>query len=245
VSKIRWDKVSLIRSSANLTKEVLKAVSLTVNKGEVYTILGPSGSGKSTLLRLINRLIEPSSGEIYLDNINIREIPVIELRRRIGLVFQQPVLFPGSVQENINYSAKIQGKNFAQAAEYLTMVGLDSELLTMEVSKLSGGQQQRVALARALANKPEVLLLDEPTSALDIQATEQLEALIVNLVKTLGLTVLWVTHNIDQAKRVGDRTMLLVDGRVIEDRVTPDFFNFPREEIAVEFLAGKLKTRGN
>lgn len=238
------DKVSLRRSQQKSYKDILSEVSLTVNQGEIYTVLGPSGSGKSTLLRLINRLVEPSSGDIYIEGRNVQQIPVVELRRRIGMVFQQPALFLGTVEENILYGPQIRKDSTVKANDYLTMVGLEENLLPRDPVTLSGGQQQRVALARALANKPEVVLLDEPTSALDIRSTEQLQTLIMHLVRDLNLTVVWVTHNIEQAKKVGDRAMLLVNGKVIEDQVTQDFFYCPHQDLTRKFLEGTLETEG-
>lgn len=242
--EIRCQGVSLTKTNDGLSKEILRAVSLTARQGEIYTVIGPSGSGKSTLLRLINRLLEPSSGTIFFAGSDIKHMPVTEVRRKIGLVFQQPVLFPGSVEENICYGPRLSGDNSVDWAKYLDLVGLERDLLQRDAAALSGGQQQRVALARALANKPEALLLDEPTSALDPRATEQLEDLVMSLVKSLGLTVIWVTHNMDQAKRVGNRTMLLVNGQVIEDRATGDFFSRPEQETTIRFLAGKLESGG-
>ncbi len=240
--EIRCQGVSLTKLQGGLSTEILRAVGLTARQGEIYTVIGPSGSGKSTLLRLINRLLEPSSGTIFFAGSDIRRMPVTEVRRKIGLVFQQPMLFPGSVEENLCYGPRLRGDNSREAAKYLDMVGLERELLQRDAAALSGGQQQRVALARALANKPEALLLDEPTSALDPRATEQLEDLILGLVQSLRLTVVWVTHNMEQAKRVGDRTMLLVNGQVVEERPTADFFSWPEQELTIRFLAGKLES---
>ncbi|MDA8440988.1 MAG: phosphate ABC transporter ATP-binding protein [Peptococcaceae bacterium] len=237
------DRVSLSRKQGGVEKKVLSLVSMCVTKGEIYTIIGPSGSGKSTLLRVINRLITASAGTVMYEGKNICDIPVTELRRKVGMVFQQPVLFPGTVESNILYGPKLNHSEVVPL-EYLRMVGLPEELLHRDVNKLSGGQQQRVSLARSLANKPDVLLLDEPTSALDIRSTEQLEEMINKLVQELQLTVVWVTHNLEQAQRVGKTTLLLVNGQVVEEQNTNEFFLSPQSNTTVEFLAGKLLTGG-
>lgn len=244
MSVVRLEQVSVVKPQNNISKKILDSVSFTAEDSQIYVIVGPSGSGKSTLLRLINRLTDPTEGHIYYREQDIRKVPVTDLRRKIGMVFQQPVLFSGTVEENIYYGPRLKGEKGNQAEDYLKMVGLGNKFGPRDVKTLSGGQQQRVAVARALINKPDVLLLDEPTSALDPTATEQLESLMVGLVKSFGLTLVWVTHNIEQAKRVGDRTMLLVNGQIVEDRPTTEFFAHPEHELAKQFLAGKLEAGG-
>lgn len=221
-------------------QNILHEVSFEVETGEIVCIIGPSGAGKSTLLRLINRLNEPSSGNIYFDGTDVCKMPVVGLRQKVGMVFQQPALFAGTVVDNILYGPRLRREKGVEAIEFLDMVGLPSEFLSRDIGTLSGGQQQRVSLARTLANRPEVLLLDEPTSALDIRSTEQLESLILRLVQSMGLTVLWVTHLIEQAKRVSDRVMLLVSGELNEFSPTNHFFTEKGSDIKQKFLAGEL-----
>jgi putative ABC transport system ATP-binding protein len=196
---------------------VVTGISLDVYHGEMLGIVGPSGSGKSSLLRLLNRLDEPTSGTVFLDGQDYRQLSPRELRRRVGMVTQRPFLFPGNVAGNIRFGPLQRGEIVADEdiARLLERVGLPG-FAGREVANLSGGEQQRVSLARALANHPEILLLDEPTSALDEQARTGVEQLICNLVKDTSLTCVMVTHDRDQARRMCDRVALLEAGRLIQ-----------------------------
>ncbi|HEY52191.1 MAG TPA: ATP-binding cassette domain-containing protein [Caldilineae bacterium] len=191
-------------------------VTITVTQGEVVTIVGPSGAGKSSLLRLLNRLDEPSSGEIFLDGQDYRSIPPQALRRRAGMLMQLAYLFPGTVNDNIRFGPRQQGKDLtaAEIEDLLARVGL-SNFGGRDVAKLSGGEAQRVALARTLANDPELLLLDEPTSALDESAKAEVETLLVEIMHERGLTCLWVTHDLAQAERMATRIMLMEKGKIV------------------------------
>ena len=186
---------------------------------------------------------EIQRGEIALEGEDIRQINVYELRRRIGLVIQKPIFFPGTVGDNILYGPRLWVKDHSALADpkhYLEMVGLDPDWVERDPNTLSGGQQQRVSLARTLANNPEVLLLDEPTSALDAQASEHLETLITNLCRERELTVIWVTHDVHQAERVASDVTLLYRGKVVEQGSAKRFFSGPSTEEGRTFLAGKL-----
>lgn len=198
-------------------KFIVEDVSLAVAKGEVLCVLGPSGSGKSSFLRLLNRLSEPSSGVVYLEDRDYRELSPRELRRRMGMVTQQAFLFPGAVADNVRFGPKQRGEilNDELVEDCLRSVGL-SGYAGREVSTLSGGEAQRVSIARALANQPIVLLLDEPTSALDEQAKGGIEALIRQIVKERELTCVMVTHDVLQARRMADRVALFSGGRVVK-----------------------------
>ncbi|KHO61291.1 phosphate ABC transporter ATP-binding protein, PhoT family [Thermoanaerobacter sp. YS13] len=228
-------------SYSSFGKEILKNISVKFEGGAIHTIVGPSGAGKSTLIKLINRLIEPTHGSILIDDVDIKTIDVIDLRRRIGMVFQQPHLFEGTVKENIEYGPMLKGEKNIHVEYYLSIVGLNSEYATRDVKNLSGGEQQRVSIARTLANNPETLLLDEPTSALDPTSTEIVEKLIFYLKEKMNLTIIWITHNMEQAKRIGDYTALLNKGQLIEYAKTYDFFTNPQNEITKLFIQGKLK----
>jgi len=197
--------------------EVLHDISLTVEPGETLGIIGPSGSGKSSLLRCLNRLEEPAPGTVFLYGEDITTLPVVALRRRVGMVFQQPAMFPGTVADNITYGPSLRGEALApeRVKELLDMVLLGPELAGRPAAELSGGQAQRVAIARALANEPDVLLLDEPTSSLDPIATRTVEETLAALRERLGLTLVWVSHAVEQARRVADRVLLLDGGRVV------------------------------
>src|SRR3712207_5198311 len=162
----------------------------------ITSIIGPSGAGKSTLLRTINRLIEPTAGEIYLDGSPTSGMDPLSLRRRVGMVFQLPALFGASVEDAILYGAHLAGKD-ADAGRLLEMVGLESAIGRRDPQTLSAGQQQRVSIARALALEPEVLLMDEPTSALDEAARRRIEDLVWELNARLDLTIVLVSHALE------------------------------------------------
>ena len=174
-------------------------------------IVGPSGAGKTSLLRCLNRLEEPQSGEVLLDGANIRTLDPTTLRKRVGMIFQTPILFQGSIRSNLTYG--LDGVDDRALLETLDAVGLSRSFLERDSTALSVGQGQRVCIARALVRGPEVLLMDEPTSALDKDATARIEALIRDLAEG-GLAIVLVTNDLAQASRVADRALLLVEGRV-------------------------------
>jgi putative ABC transport system ATP-binding protein len=244
--KLKLDRVArkrAVRQDENVEEiTVLKNVSLDIKSNEVFTVVGPSGSGKSTLLRLLDRLEDLSDGSIFLDGQNIKEMDVIALRRKVGLVFQVPILFDDTVERNILFSLKVRGEADLEgvAEKYINLVGLDRNLLCRNSNELSVGQKQRISIARALTSEPEVLLMDEPTSALDPTATCNIENLILNLKSQMGLTIIFVTHDIEQAKRVGERGMLLVNGEKIEEGKIPDLFENPKNAITKKFVDGIL-----
>lgn len=166
---------------------------------------------------MLNRLAEPTSGTVFLEDKDYRELPPRELRRRMGMVTQQAFLFPGSVADNVRFGPRQRGEALSDGTveQLLQNVGLGG-YTEREVSTLSGGEAQRVSIARALANQPIVLLLDEPTSALDEQAKGGIEALIVQIVKDRELTCVMVTHDVAQARRLADRVALFASGRVVQ-----------------------------
>jgi len=218
--------------------EILKGVDAEAPGGAITAVVGPSGAGKSTLLRAVNRLIEPTAGEIYVDGEPTSKMDPLELRRRVGMVFQLPALFGDSVEEAILYGARLAGLA-ADAARLLEMVGLDRSLLARNPEALSVGQQQRVSIARALAVGPEVLLMDEPTSALDEAARRRVEELTRELNASLGLTMLFVSHDLAQVERVADRVVLLSAGRSEGSWEKEEFFSGAGDR-ARRLLSGKL-----
>jgi len=236
----RFDIVRLSLKRQDLL--VLTDVNLTVAPGEIVCLLGPSGGGKSSLLRCLNRLSEPPPETVFVDNEDVTQIEVLALRRRVGMVFQHVALFPGSVAENVSFGPGFleEGLTAQQIVELLAMVDLPPELADRDSQELSGGQAQRVAIARALAVGPSALLLDEPTSALDPAATRHVESAVFKLRHTLGLTVLWVTHDSEQANRVADRVYLLVDGQVVDEGTPAQLFSPDSKHLSATFAAGEL-----
>ncbi|NOY11185.1 MAG: amino acid ABC transporter ATP-binding protein [Archaeoglobi archaeon] len=221
---------------------VLKGVNLEVEKGEVVVIIGPSGSGKSTLLRCINRLEEPTSGRIFLDDEEITSdrVDINRIRQRIGMVFQQFNLFPHlTAIENVTLApVKVKGMDREEAyrigMRLLEKVGLKDKA-NYYPHQLSGGQQQRVAIARALAMNPEVMLFDEVTSALDPELVKEVLEVMRGLARE-GMTMLVVTHEMGFAREVGDRVIFMDHGVIVEEGTPEEIFSNPREERTRRFL---------
>ena len=219
--------------------EILRGVTFAVQAGEVFSVVGPSGAGKSTLLRTINRLVESTAGNIFLDGAPIEEINPLELRRRIGMVFQLPALFGDTVEDSVLYGVRLAGK-CADVERLLGLAGLAPSLASRNPQSLSVGQQQRVSVARALALEPEVLLMDEPTSALDQGARQRIEDIIGQLNKELDLTIVVVSHALAQVERIADRVVLLIDGRSEGEWSKEEFFGKGVGEKARRFVEGEL-----
>ena len=196
-------------------KVLVADASFDVRKGETLAIVGPSGSGKSSLLRLLNRLDEPTSGTVYLNEVDYRQIAPRELRRRVGIVTQRAYLFPGTIAENLRFGPRQRGDELddPRVEELLSGVGL-AGYGPRDVANLSGGEAQRVSFARALANSPEVFLLDEPTSALDEDSKHGVEALVEQIGREQGIPCVLVTHDLNQAARLAHRVLLLESGRI-------------------------------
>ena len=197
-------------------KVLVEDARFEVLPGETLAIVGPSGSGKTSLLRLLNRLDEPTSGTMYLDGVDYRQIPPRQLRRRVGMVMQRPYLFPGTVAGNLRFGPRERGEELSdsQAEELLARVGL-AGYGSRDSANLSGGEAQRVSFARTLANSPGMLLLDEPTSALDDDAKREVEAIIQKIVGEKGISCVLVTHDTAQAVRLARRALVLEVGRIV------------------------------
>jgi putative ABC transport system ATP-binding protein len=194
-------------------RRVLDSVSAEIPIGAT-AIVGPSGSGKSTLLRLLNRLADPDSGAIAYRGRPLAGHDPLELRRRVSLVPQLPALLDGTVEANLGYAARLAGAEL-DCGRCLTLAGLDPGFAERDVSKLSVGEQQRAMLARALAQHPEVLLLDEPTSALDHAARDAIEATLAELRRELEISLVVVSHDPDQARRLGQWVLRMEGGRAV------------------------------
>jgi tungstate transport system ATP-binding protein len=226
-------------------KEVLKVEHLTLTKGCIYGIIGPSGAGKSTLLRIINLLTPPSDGEIFF---NGKPVPAngndrLALQRRMALVFQQTLLFKDSVWNNVAYGLKARGFSKTVIKErvdlLLEQVGL-KELAFRRADTLSGGEAQRVAIARAVAFEPDLLLLDEPTANLDPGNIVLIEEMITNLAREKDITVVMVTHNIFQARRIADQVIFINQGKIVEMGSTEKIFSEAENESTRQFVEGRM-----
>ncbi|RJG18950.1 glycine betaine/L-proline ABC transporter ATP-binding protein [Paenibacillus thiaminolyticus] len=221
-------------------------VSFSVEPGEIFVIMGLSGSGKSTLVRMLNRLIEPTDGDIWLKDRNISKLSESELRevrrKTIGMVFQKFALFPHrTVLDNAAYGLEIQGmakeERYRKAGEALGLVGLDGWEQKYP-DELSGGMQQRVGLARALANDPDVLLMDEAFSALDPLIRRDMQDELLALQQKMHKTIIFITHDLDEALRIGDRIALLKDGKLIQIGTPEQMLMDPADEYVERFVEG-------
>ena len=247
--------VEFKKTCVSYTKQTMavKYVSAEIEKNSIMAIMGPSGCGKSTLLRAVNLMhnLYPNirvDGEILLNGENILSMEPIEVRRRVGMVFQRPTPFPTmSIYDNVLAGFDLNGVKLAKSDRDETVEGClrnvslwdeVKDVLTKKGTFLSGGQQQRLCIARALAMKPDVLLMDEPTSALDPIATKHIEELLVELKKEV--TILIVTHNMGQAKRISERSMFMYLGELVEYGDTSDMFSNPKDERTKAYLTGEM-----
>lgn len=221
---------------------VLEHVSLSVPEGEFLTIVGPSGSGKTTLLRLINRLADPTSGEVRVGETDIRKTDPILLRRRVGYVFQGVGLFPHmTVAENIAITPRLMGwdeaKRTARVDELLRLVRLDpARYCTRFPAELSGGERQRVGVARALAAEPKIVLMDEPFGALDALTRDALQRDYRELHDKLGLTTVMITHDLTEAALLADRIVVIHRGRIVEQGTPREIMTAPKDAYVRELV---------
>ena len=250
------DEIILKTEDLNLwydENQALIDVNLYIKKKKVTALIGPSGCGKSTLIRCFNRMNDVISGckikgkiDYHGKNIYGSSVDAVEIRKKIGMVFQKPNPFPKSIWENIAYGPKVQGQRNRKKLDKIVEQSLKDAALWEEVKDrrnqsamgLSGGQQQRLCIARSLAIKPEVILMDEPCSALDPIATAKIEDLIRKLVK--DYTVVIVTHNMQQAARVSDYTAYMYLGEMIEYGVTKKLFENPQKELTEKYITGRF-----
>lgn len=229
----------------------VRDVSINVGEGEIFCIMGLSGSGKSTLVRHINRLIEPTSGEILINGTNVGELNPEDLRAmradKIGMVFQNMSLLPHRcVRDNVAFSLELRNVDAftrAKAAnEVIDLVGLQGYGDRMP-SELSGGMQQRVGLARAMAANPDILLMDEPFSALDPLIRRGLQDEFLELSRTMKKTTLFITHDLDEAIRMGSRIAIMKDGEIVQTGTPEEIVTQPADDYVAEFVAGISKLK--
>ena len=241
---IRLEQITKTFQSGRKTVTAVDNVSLSVNDGEIFGVIGFSGAGKSTLVRCINLLERPTSGKVWLDDVELTALPSAEVRRRrqeIGMIFQQFNLFAArTVFDNVAFPLRRQKLSRAaqkqRVAELLKLVGLEQKAGAYP-SELSGGQKQRVAIARALASGPKVLLCDEATSALDPQTTRATLRLLKDLNRKLGLTIILITHEMQVVKEICDRVAVMENGRVVEEGDVFTVFSNPRQPVTRNFIS--------
>lgn len=225
--------------------KVVQNISLQVSRGHLVTLIGPSGCGKTTTLKMVNRLIDPTDGDIFVDGQNIKMQNPVELRRNIGYVIQQIGLFPHmTIEENITLVPRLKGKKkrdlLTRTEELLNLVGLDPKIYRQRYPReLSGGQQQRIGVARALAADPNLILMDEPFSALDPISREQLQDELVKLQSAVKKTILFVTHDMDEALKIADQIVLMRNGVIVQSATPDQLLRHPKDDFVREFVGEK------
>ena len=223
---------------------VLKDVSFEINRGDLFVLVGPSGSGKTTLLKMFNRLTVPTDGDVYYQGKKIKDYDLQQLRLKTGYVLQESSLFPNlNIQDNIAIQLEQQGVDKEQrhhrAQELLRAVEMDPQIYARRMpNELSGGEQQRVGIIRALAAKPKVILMDEPFSALDPVVRHQLQDLVLKLQKQTHTTIIFVTHDMQEALRLGTKIAVLKDGILQQVGTPQEIINRPATEFVKEFFHG-------
>lgn len=223
-------------------KIIIKDLNLDINKGEFITVIGSSGCGKTTVLKMINGLNTPDKGDIFINGKNIKNENIIELRRKIGYSIQGSALFPHlTVEKNISYVLDlINEKNKDEIKEsilkLIKVVGLEDNILNRYPDQLSGGQQQRVGIARALAAQPDILLMDEPFGAVDEITRKQLQNEIVKIHKDLGVTTIFITHDIKEALKLGTRVLVMDKGEIVQFNKPEIIKNHPANDFVKELV---------
>lgn len=238
---IRFENVE--KSYENGIK-IIDNLNFTINSGEFITLIGKSGCGKTTMLKLINGLINPSSGKIFIKDMEIKEWNIIELRRSIGYVIQQIGLFPHlTIEDNIGYVLDIKKESREakklRAKELIELVGLNYNYLKKYPRELSGGQKQRVGVARALASNPDIILMDEPFGAVDEITRRTLQDEILKLQETLKKTIVFVTHDIEEAFKLGSRIVLFDSGKIIQEGTREEMLFNIKNQFVEDFFGTK------
>lgn len=229
----------------NAGTTVLKDLNFTCETGEITVLIGPSGCGKTTTMKLINRLISPTKGNILIDGKDISDIDPVELRRQIGYVIQSVGLFPHmTIGQNVSVVPKLlkweQNRIDKQVDELLDLVGLEPSIYKNRFpNELSGGQQQRIGVIRALAAEPSVILMDEPFSALDPISREQLQDELNRLQKDIQKTIIFVTHDMDEALKIADKIVLMRDGEIVQHAEPEEMLRYPANDFVIDFIGKK------
>lgn len=245
---IELKNISKIYKSSNSIITALKDIHLSVNKGEIFGVIGKSGAGKSTLIRCVNLLERPTEGSVIVNNQDLTLLTAEKLRqarRQIGMIFQHfNLLANRTVYENIALPLELEKKSKSEIATIVDPLLELTDLIdkkSVYPAQLSGGQKQRVAIARALACQPNILLCDEATSALDPQTTKSILQLLKNINQKLGLTILLITHEVEVVKEICDRVAMIDDGKIIEQDDIITFFTQPQTALAKQFVKSALK----
>lgn len=231
-------------------KTIVEHFNLTVEKGQFVTIIGSSGCGKTTILKMINGLISPDGGTILVEGKDIRHEDLIELRRNIGYSIQGSVLFPHmTVEKNIAYVPELLNKNDkartrAAVEKWMKIVGLESDMLKRFPDELSGGQQQRVGIARSLAASPDILLMDEPFGAVDEITRKQLQEELRKIYEQTGITILFVTHDISEALKLGTKVLVMDKGEIQQYAQPTELLRNPATDFVKRLVAKERRTCG-
>lgn len=225
-------------------KNILKDFSLNIKKGEFLTIIGSSGCGKTTILKMINGLIKPNKGNVFVDGKDISKINLIQMRRKIGYVVQDVGLFPHmKIKNNISYTLNLEKKEnkeeiFSKVKKLVKIVGLDEEIINRYPNELSGGQRQRVGIARALVGEPDIILMDEPFGAVDEITRKLLQDEIYKIYKEYNVTIVFITHDIREALKLGTRVIVMDNGEIVQSGTPKEIKKNPKTEFVRNLIGG-------
>lgn len=235
---IQFNEVNYYADGAH----IIKSINGSFVKGKITTLVGPSGAGKSTLFRLCNGLISPSSGDIHINGDHISSFDPVDLRRNVGYALQDATMIAGTVRENLSLPFTLSGKSLPdeEATELMKLVGLDADFLNINAKDLSGGQRQKLSIARTLVNRPDILLMDEITSSLDRVSKQDIEELIQKINAQYKATIIWITHNLEQAMTIGDYSWVLMNGELKESGKS-EFLRNPSNEDVKRFIRGEFE----
>ncbi|GGJ97452.1 putative ABC transporter ATP-binding protein YjkB [Lentibacillus kapialis] len=235
---MRFDNINFSADGVH----IIKNITGSIPERNITTLVGPSGAGKTTLFKLCNGLYSPDSGDLFIKGKPIERYEPVELRRNVGIALQKATMISGTVQKNLELPLKLQGKELEEdrARDLLKMVSLSDISLHKKTKDLSGGQRQKLSIARTLVNQPNILLLDEITSSLDSISRQDIEELIAKMNNQYGTTILWITHNLQQALSIGHYTWIMMDGELVETGES-SFLRNPQNERVKQFVRGEIE----